>query len=206
MTSSLQLIHAFLNYRLFCKTTLFVYPHSWTHLLCVNVPDLSMSYFSIQPHVTFFYWQGTDYRLYKSEPELTTVTEVDESNGEDREYPSDRDHSGNKGTSVLLVPPSLLVVDFGGQEALNCRETNPFSQKRLRTKCYASIRDVLPCGHSPTQDQVSSARLLLHRLICHIKEREEAWPQNGQFSLFKLCKTVLPKCIRPSVIKDITNK
>lgn len=41
--------------------------------------------------------QAPDYRLYKSEPELTTVTEVDESNGEDRsEYPSE--HSGNKGT------------------------------------------------------------------------------------------------------------
>lgn len=43
--------------------------------------------------------QGPDYRLYKSEPELTTVAEVDESNGEDRsEHPSDREHSGNKGT------------------------------------------------------------------------------------------------------------
>uniref|UniRef100_A0A3B3ZR16 Uncharacterized protein n=1 Tax=Periophthalmus magnuspinnatus TaxID=409849 RepID=A0A3B3ZR16_9GOBI len=52
--------------------------------------------------------EGTDYRLYKSEPELTTVTEVDESNGEDRsEHPSDRDHSGNKGMSypVGIVPP-----------------------------------------------------------------------------------------------------
>lgn len=40
--------------------------------------------------------QGPDYRLYKSEPELTTVAEVDESNGEDRsEHPTD--HSGNKG-------------------------------------------------------------------------------------------------------------
>lgn len=41
--------------------------------------------------------QGPDYRLYKSEPELTTVTEVDEGNGEDRsEHPSE--HSANKGT------------------------------------------------------------------------------------------------------------
>ncbi|KAM7396923.1 hypothetical protein PAMP_019928 [Pampus punctatissimus] len=49
---------------------------------------------------------GPDYRLYKSEPELTTVAEVDESNGEDRsEHPSD--HSGNKGMSypVGIVPP-----------------------------------------------------------------------------------------------------
>nr|XP_046249562.1 pleckstrin homology domain-containing family A member 5 isoform X7 [Scatophagus argus] len=50
--------------------------------------------------------EGPDYRLYKSEPELTTVTEVDESNGEDRsEHPSE--HSGNKGVSypVGIVPP-----------------------------------------------------------------------------------------------------
>lgn len=52
--------------------------------------------------------EGPDYRLYKSEPELTTVAEVDENNGEDRsEHPSDRDHGGNKGMSypVGIVPP-----------------------------------------------------------------------------------------------------
>ncbi|XP_054476540.1 pleckstrin homology domain-containing family A member 5-like isoform X5 [Anoplopoma fimbria] len=52
--------------------------------------------------------EGPDYRLYKSEPELTTVAEVDESNGEDRsEHQSDREHSGNKGMSypVGIVPP-----------------------------------------------------------------------------------------------------
>ncbi|XP_068578515.1 pleckstrin homology domain-containing family A member 5-like isoform X1 [Cebidichthys violaceus] len=51
---------------------------------------------------------GPDYRLYKSEPELTTVAEVDESNGEDRsEHASDREHSGTKGVSypVGIVPP-----------------------------------------------------------------------------------------------------
>lgn len=46
----------------------------------------------------FLIWQGPDYRLYKSEPELTTVAEVDENNGEDRsEHPSDREYAGNKG-------------------------------------------------------------------------------------------------------------
>jgi len=54
----------------------------------------------------FPYLQGPDYRLYKSEPELTTVAEVDESNGEERcEHPSDRDHSGNKGTSPRITRP-----------------------------------------------------------------------------------------------------
>ncbi|XP_041965523.1 pleckstrin homology domain-containing family A member 5-like isoform X7 [Alosa sapidissima] len=50
---------------------------------------------------------GPDYRLYKSEPELTTVAEVDETNGEDRsEHAMERDSSA-KGMSypVGIVPP-----------------------------------------------------------------------------------------------------
>uniref|UniRef100_A0A8C5EMR1 Pleckstrin homology domain-containing family A member 5-like n=1 Tax=Gouania willdenowi TaxID=441366 RepID=A0A8C5EMR1_GOUWI len=45
---------------------------------------------------------GPDYRLYKSEPELTTVTEVDESNGEERIY-SQMDSSISY--PVGIVPP-----------------------------------------------------------------------------------------------------
>ncbi|RVE71656.1 hypothetical protein OJAV_G00054000 [Oryzias javanicus] len=51
---------------------------------------------------------GPDYRLYKSEPELTTVTEVDENKDEDRsESTSDREHAASKGMSypVGIVPP-----------------------------------------------------------------------------------------------------
>uniref|UniRef100_A0A674DU13 Pleckstrin homology domain containing A5 n=1 Tax=Salmo trutta TaxID=8032 RepID=A0A674DU13_SALTR len=50
---------------------------------------------------------GPDYRLYKSEPELTTVAEVDETNGEDRSEQSDRDPANTKGMSypVGIVPP-----------------------------------------------------------------------------------------------------
>ncbi|XP_061108962.1 pleckstrin homology domain-containing family A member 5 isoform X2 [Conger conger] len=51
--------------------------------------------------------EGPDYRLYKSEPELTTVAEVDETNGEDKSEPaSEKDPSG-KGMSypVGIVPP-----------------------------------------------------------------------------------------------------
>lgn len=33
-------------------------------------------------------FKGPDYRLYKSEPELTTVAEVDESNGEEKSEPA----------------------------------------------------------------------------------------------------------------------
>ncbi|XP_034032174.1 pleckstrin homology domain-containing family A member 5-like isoform X10 [Thalassophryne amazonica] len=52
--------------------------------------------------------EGPDYRLYKSEPELTTVAEVDENNGEDRsEHTTEKEMSGNKGMSypVGIVPP-----------------------------------------------------------------------------------------------------
>ncbi|KAI1888411.1 hypothetical protein AGOR_G00184870 [Albula goreensis] len=51
---------------------------------------------------------GPDYRLYKSEPELTTVAEVDETNGEDKsEQAGEKDPSGSKGMSypVGIVPP-----------------------------------------------------------------------------------------------------
>ncbi|XP_056138260.1 pleckstrin homology domain-containing family A member 5-like isoform X1 [Lampris incognitus] len=52
--------------------------------------------------------EGPDYRLYKSEPELTTVAEVDENNGEDKsEHASDREPAGSKGGSypIGIVPP-----------------------------------------------------------------------------------------------------
>lgn len=64
-----------------------------------------MNFFFFTAHL-----QGPDYRLYKSEPELTTVAEVDESNGEDRsEHPSDREHPGNKG--MLIVRPGNAMQD-----------------------------------------------------------------------------------------------
>lgn len=52
--------------------------------------------------------EGPDYRLYKSEPELTTVAEVDESNGEDKaELMLDMEAAANKGSHfpVGVVPP-----------------------------------------------------------------------------------------------------
>ncbi|XP_049330886.1 pleckstrin homology domain-containing family A member 5 isoform X12 [Astyanax mexicanus] len=51
---------------------------------------------------------GPDYRLYKSEPELTTVAEVDESNGEEKsEQSADKDPPGTKGMPypVGIVSP-----------------------------------------------------------------------------------------------------
>ncbi|XP_033017772.1 pleckstrin homology domain-containing family A member 5 isoform X6 [Lacerta agilis] len=51
---------------------------------------------------------GPDYRLYKSEPELTTVAEVDESNGEEKAEPvSESEMSAAKGSHfpIGVVPP-----------------------------------------------------------------------------------------------------
>uniref|UniRef100_A0A8C9RNC9 Pleckstrin homology domain containing, family A member 5 n=1 Tax=Scleropages formosus TaxID=113540 RepID=A0A8C9RNC9_SCLFO len=51
---------------------------------------------------------GPDYRLYKSEPELTTVAEVDETNGEEKIEPTvEKEPSTTKGISypVGIVPP-----------------------------------------------------------------------------------------------------
>ncbi|XP_061494436.1 pleckstrin homology domain-containing family A member 5 isoform X4 [Rhineura floridana] len=52
--------------------------------------------------------EGPDYRLYKSEPELTTVAEVDESNGEEKGEPvSESEMSAGKGSHfpIGVVPP-----------------------------------------------------------------------------------------------------
>ncbi|XP_068962265.1 pleckstrin homology domain-containing family A member 5 isoform X6 [Petaurus breviceps papuanus] len=51
--------------------------------------------------------EGPDYRLYKSEPELTTVAEVDESNGEEKSDPVSEIDSVTKGSHfpVGVVPP-----------------------------------------------------------------------------------------------------
>ncbi|NWW91325.1 PKHA5 protein, partial [Rhynochetos jubatus] len=51
--------------------------------------------------------EGPDYRLYKSEPELTTVAEVDESNGEEKAEQTSESESTAKGSHfpVGVVPP-----------------------------------------------------------------------------------------------------
>nr|XP_021135643.1 pleckstrin homology domain-containing family A member 5 isoform X4 [Columba livia] len=51
--------------------------------------------------------EGPDYRLYKSEPELTTVAEVDESNGEEKTEQISESEASAKGSHfpVGVVPP-----------------------------------------------------------------------------------------------------
>ncbi|CAB1322669.1 unnamed protein product [Coregonus sp. 'balchen'] len=69
------------------------------------ISSLLLSYLKVLTSLSSHH--GPDYRLYKSEPELTTVTEVDETNGEDRSEQSDRDPANTKGMSypVGIVPP-----------------------------------------------------------------------------------------------------
>lgn len=66
--------------------------------------------------------QAPDYRLYKSEPELTTVKEeVDEANGEDKDKtessPESKDTAALKGTfnysSIQLLHPSGSYLPVG---------------------------------------------------------------------------------------------
>lgn len=60
--------------------------------------------------------QGPDYRLYKSEPELTTVAEVDESNGEEKsEQAAEKEPSSTKGALehlLITTNQSTKLVSF----------------------------------------------------------------------------------------------
>ena len=61
----------------------------------VNIlTDFGLFFFSVIAYLSF---KGPDYRLYKSEPELTTVAEVDESNGEEKSEPVSEMESSVKG-------------------------------------------------------------------------------------------------------------
>ncbi|XP_044137427.1 pleckstrin homology domain-containing family A member 5 isoform X1 [Bufo gargarizans] len=85
---------------------------SSSSLLCysrgpVHLPD-DKSTHHVQIYQRNGSYSGPDYRLYKSEPELTTVAEVDESNGEDKaELMLDMEAAANKGSHfpVGVVPP-----------------------------------------------------------------------------------------------------
>lgn len=63
--------------------------------------------------------QGPDYRLYKSEPELTTVAEVDESNGEEKTEQISESESTAKGLSPGLVFTTFQPFSQGIQ-TFNC--------------------------------------------------------------------------------------
>lgn len=53
--------------------------------------------------ITYLPFKGPDYRLYKSEPELTTVAEVDESNGEEKSESVSEMETSVKGQHLRYV-------------------------------------------------------------------------------------------------------
>lgn len=56
--------------------------------------------------------QGPDYRLYKSEPELTTVAEVDESNGDDKiDHTLDMENATNKGQPLACSVQCTVLFE-----------------------------------------------------------------------------------------------
>ncbi|XP_072255982.1 pleckstrin homology domain-containing family A member 5 isoform X3 [Pyxicephalus adspersus] len=85
---------------------------SSSSLLCysrgpVHLPDDKVSH-HVQVNQRNGSYCGPDYRLYKSEPELTTVAEVDESNGDDKtDLTLDMENTTNKGINfpIGVVPP-----------------------------------------------------------------------------------------------------
>nr|XP_055214381.1 pleckstrin homology domain-containing family A member 5 isoform X16 [Gorilla gorilla gorilla] len=87
-------------------------PSDSSSLLCysrgpVHLPEEKKMY-QVQGYPRNGSHCGPDYRLYKSEPELTTVAEVDESNGEEKSEPvSEIETSVVKGSHfpVGVVPP-----------------------------------------------------------------------------------------------------
>ncbi|XP_035203614.1 pleckstrin homology domain-containing family A member 5 isoform X18 [Oxyura jamaicensis] len=93
--------------------------------------------------------EGPDYRLYKSEPELTTVAEVDESNGEEKTEQMSESESTAKGKTkkcsgaVVSCRKHASSNDCGGTDGKN-KET-PTSlpeRKEKRTKYYWCFRHV----------------------------------------------------------------
>ncbi|XP_073734003.1 pleckstrin homology domain-containing family A member 5 isoform X4 [Callorhinus ursinus] len=86
-------------------------PSDSSSLLCysrgpVHLPEEKKSH-QVQGYPRNGSHCGPDYRLYKSEPELTTVAEVDESNGEEKSEPVSEMETSVKGSHfpVGVVPP-----------------------------------------------------------------------------------------------------
>ncbi|XP_054447356.1 pleckstrin homology domain-containing family A member 5 isoform X2 [Pteronotus mesoamericanus] len=86
-------------------------PSDSSSLLCysrgpVHLPEEKKSH-QVQGYTRNGSHCGPDYRLYKSEPELTTVAEVDESNGEEKSEPVSEMETSVKGSHfpVGVVPP-----------------------------------------------------------------------------------------------------
>ncbi|XP_013366886.1 PREDICTED: pleckstrin homology domain-containing family A member 5 isoform X1 [Chinchilla lanigera] len=123
---------------------------------------------------------GPDYRLYKSEPELTTVAEVDESNGEEKSEPvSEMESPAVKGSHfpVGVVPPrtksptpeSSTIASY-----VTLRKTKKMLD--LRTERPRSAVEQLCLAESgrprmPVEEQLE--RIRRHQQAC-LRERKRA--------------------------------
>lgn len=65
--------------------------------------------------ITYLHFKGPDYRLYKSEPELTTVAEVDESNGEEKSEPVSEMETSVKGQHLGYVLSPMFFKHFSNE-------------------------------------------------------------------------------------------
>ncbi|XP_063094384.1 pleckstrin homology domain-containing family A member 5 isoform X14 [Cavia porcellus] len=124
--------------------------------------------------------EGPDYRLYKSEPELTTVAEVDESNGEEKSEPvSETESPAVKGSHfpVGVVPPrtksptpeSSTIASY-----VTLRKTKKMLD--LRTERPRSAVEQLCLAESsrprmPVEEQLE--RIRRHQQAC-LRERKRA--------------------------------
>lgn len=98
--------------------------------------------------------QGPDYRLYKSEPELTTVAEVDESNGEEKsEQAVEKEPSATKGELITAV------------------QTQYFPPARIFTT--RPVFSFLPCGSGESKDKVTCTCLLHNRFLRDFEKTQE---------------------------------
>ncbi|KAF6121063.1 pleckstrin homology domain containing A5 [Phyllostomus discolor] len=124
---------------------------------------------------------GPDYRLYKSEPELTTVAEVDESNGEEKSEPVSEMETSVKGAHfpVGVVPPrtksptpeSSTIASY-----VTLRKTKKMMDSRTTRKKDDNIKEVDTVAREDdikTNHEDSAAEIV--RL-------EETEPQNTDFS------------------------
>lgn len=73
--------------------------------------------------ITLSSQQAPDYRLYKSEPELTTVKEeVDEANGEDKDKSEttaeSKDTAATKGTGAVALSEGWVVHWYSSKSTL----------------------------------------------------------------------------------------
>eukprot|EP00071_Canis_lupus_P033290 XP_022266847.1 pleckstrin homology domain-containing family A member 5 isoform X11 [Canis lupus familiaris] len=138
---------------------------------------------------------GPDYRLYKSEPELTTVAEVDESNGEEKSEPVSEIETSVKGSHfpVGVVPPrtksptpeSSTIASY-----VTLRKTKKMMDSRTPRRRDDNIKeldtvvrenDVKPNHETPAAE------------IVQLKEAE---PQNMDFSKeFKKTEDIFSKTL-----------